>query len=145
MKHEKLKQICQKSKRYRIMGLCCIIPFAVMLVIFALISHEQANDVFIGSCLGVGLIAIVGSIIFSRIEGKWDRIATDYIVIKIMDAVNEFGIDSNNFEIIQECCGGYRVGFHNQMVDYEKLQVKLDEEVAAMNKITGYVTRVKLI
>lgn len=147
MKYEKLKQLCKKKKRYAIIVWCCFIPALIMAMLCAVarVCSEQVNETFIGCCLIAGLAIIVAGIVFSRLEAKWYRAATDYVCIKIMDIVNEFGIDSSNFEIIQENPVTYRIGFHNQMVDYQELQAKIDEEVAAMNKITGDVTRVKLI
>lgn len=147
MKHEKLKQICKKSKRYGIIGLCCFIPAFIMAMacLAARVCYEEVNETLLGCCIVVILIAMASSMVFSRLDAKWYRSATDYVVIKIMDTINEFGIDSSNFELIQENPVTYKIGFHNQMVDYEKLQAKLDEEVAAMNKITGARTRVKLI
>lgn len=147
MKYEKLKEICKKGKRYEVIGLCCFIPAFIMVIvcIIARVYYEEINETLLGGCLIVGFAIIVASVVSSRLEAKWYRRATDYVAIKIMDTVNEFGIDSSNFELIEENPVTYKIGFHNQMVDYEKLQAKLDEEVAAMNKITGAGTRVKLI
>lgn len=62
-----------------------------------------------------------------------------------MDVLNEQGIVTNNFEIIEETSASYRVGFHNQMIDYAKLQAIIDEEVDDMNKIMKTTMKVKLI
>ena len=147
MKYEKLKQICKKRKRYSIIVWCCFIPaFIIAMFCFgARAYYEDINETLLGCCLIAGFAIIVASIVFSRLEARWYRRTEDYVAIKIKETVNEFGIESSNFELIQENQGAYKIGFHNQMVDYEKLQVKLDEEVATMNKITGDRTRVKLI
>ncbi len=62
-----------------------------------------------------------------------------------MDVMNEYGIDSSKFEIAEECPAIYKVGFHNQMIDYEVLQSKINQEVETMNIITGWSIRVELI
>lgn len=147
MKYEKLKQICRKKKRYTIIGLCCFFPaFVLALVcVIARLCYEERNDTLLAFCLIAGIVTIVVSIVVGRLEAKWHRRATDYVVIKIMDTINEYGIDSSKFELIQETPLIYRVGFHNQIIDYKKLQAKLDAEIAAMNKITGDSIRVELI
>ena len=147
MKYEKLNQISKKKKRYSIIMWCCFIPAFIIaiLCLAARVCYEDVNETLLGCCVIAVLAIAVASVIFSRLEARWYRKAEDYVAIKIMDAVNEFGIESSNFELIQETPVTYKIGFHNQMVDYEKLQAKLDEEVAAMNKITGDRTRVKLI
>jgi len=62
-----------------------------------------------------------------------------------MEVLNEQGIETGKFELIQQTQFFYRVGFHNQIIDYEKLQAVIDGEVNAMNKITKSNIRVKLI
>lgn len=147
MKYEKLKQICKKRKRYGIIEWCCFIPAFIMAMVCLAVRvyYDEINETLLsGSIIAVFAIA-VASVVFSRLEARWYRRAETYVALKIMDTINEFGIESSNFELIQENPVTYKIGFHNQMVDYEKLQAKLDEEVAAMNKITGDRTRAKLI
>jgi len=147
MKYEKLKELCSKSKRYRVLGLCCAVPALIIVVLWcaAMISGATINRTFVTCSLMACIIVMVGSIIFGRLEHKQDQLITTYIEVKIMDVVTEYGISNSNFELIQENPVSYKIAFHNQMVDYEKLQAMLDEQINAMNKITGYVTRLKLI
>ena len=147
MKYEKLRQICKRRKRYEVIGWCCFVPafILVVLCIASGVCSEQINDVFIGCILIAGFATIVASFVFSRFQAKWYGMATDYVELKIMEVISEFGIDSSKFELIQERPALYKVGFHNQMIDYEKLQSKIDDEVAVMNIITGDVTKVELI
>ena len=148
MKYDKLKQMCKKSRRCRVIVYCCIIPVVILfalLVGLKLGAEHVINDVILGCTFTVSFIVIVVSIIASRIEGKWNRRIEDYIALRVMKVINEFGIDSSNFELIQETCVSYKVAFHNQIIDYEALQSRLDKEVNAMNKITGDNIRVYLI
>lgn len=143
MKHSKLIEIRKKARRYSILS--AITMGAATIVLFACLGALAGNEVLRQISPAVGLVTIVLSIVFTRLEGKQNRIAEDYFAIRIMDVLNEQGIETGKFELIQENSLCYRVAFHNQIIDYEKMQAVIDEEVASMNKIMKYNMRVTLI
>ena len=146
MKHEKLQQISSKSTRY--MRLCwlffSLLIFLLGCIVF-LISFEIDDFNFIGPLLLCCIALAIMAVIFGRLEAKQYHIAQTYFILKVMDLINEFGISSDDFEIIQETTGIYWIGFHNQTVDYDKLQNAVDNELIAMNKIMKSNIRVNLI
>ena len=91
------------------------------------------------------IVDVTVILVFTRLRGRQERFSEDYFAIRIMDVLTEQGIETSNFELVQETRTSYFVGFHNQMIDYEKLQAIIDEEVNAMNKIMNGVMKVKLI
>ena len=147
MKHEKLYQIQAKARRYERLS-CLIILVGILLILsFALlmlleITNNLSSAYLLLLCCIV--LMIVGTI-FGRLEARQYRIAETYFILKVMDLVKDFGISSDNFEIIHEISGIYWIGFHNQIVDYDKLQSMLDEEITIMNKIMKSNIRCKLI
>lgn len=147
MKYEKLKRICKRKKLYSVLGACCIIPLLLLffLTLAALAFDENVNISFVMGVLVISIVMVVVAIVLGRLEHNQGEMIENYIAIRIMDVVNVYGIASNKFELIQETSVIYKIAFHNQMVDYQKLQAMIDEEIDTINKITGDATRVKLI
>ncbi|MBQ8044485.1 MAG: hypothetical protein IJ272_10165 [Clostridia bacterium] len=147
MKYNKLKEIGRKKRNFE--RLCTVLIIALLaLAVLGMVALEL--DYYTKPLLleGFGVLVLLGVVlflVFNSKQSKYSRMAEDYIIIKIMDLINENGIDTSNIEIIQEVDYRYRVGFHNQTVDYEDLQSKIDSELDTMNKIAGKSIRVKLI
>ena len=84
-------------------------------------------------------------IVFTRLAGRQERAAVDYFMLRIMEVINEQGIEADKFEFFQKSLCYYRVGFHNQIVDYSNLQAVIDKEAVEMSKIMKMNIRVELI
>lgn len=151
MKYEKLKQICDKERKYVRIGRWLLFPimFAFMvclvLILYIAICGNTPNEIFIIVMGTITVLSLIAGTICGRLEEKQITISEHYCIIKIMDTINEYGIASSDFEMLEIENNYYKVAFHNQMVDYNKLQSMIDNEVLAMNKITGRNMRVKLI
>lgn len=147
MKHEKLKEIYGKQRNFMKWGLWCALPVMAALSVALVLAFNSALD-FDESFVILGLVTIVClvfSIIFGRKETKYAEFAEDYIIIKIMELIKENGISLDCFEIIQLSENEYKIGFHNQKVDYDALQSKIDYEVSQMNNIAHRTIRITLI
>ena len=151
MKYQKLQQIWEKKRKYVKWGQVLIAISSVVMTILAINTIWAATS---DSTLNESLIIVQGVIIFGsvftaivlgRLEESKISCAEDYFVIKIMDTINEYGVDSGKFEVIKMCNQCYKIAFHNQTIDYDKLQGIIDCEVEAMNKIMSTRIRVKLI
>ena len=151
MKYQKLKQICEKKRKYVKIGYWIIISAIISMfllgaaAIWLAICGGTLNEGIIIVCGVITICLIVANSVLGQKEEKMIRAIEDYVVIKIMDVINEYGIAPGNFEIFQTSCGRYKIGFHNQMIDYDKLQEKIDTELVAMNKIAKSNMRFKLI
>lgn len=147
MKYNKLVEIGRKKRRFE--RLCTALMIALFaLAVIGMVSIEfgwHMKPLLLEVFCVLAVLGVVLFLIFNSKQSKYSRMAEDYIIIKIMDLINENGIDTSNFEVIQEVGHLYRVGFHNQTVDYEDLQSKIDSAVGTMNKIAGKSIRVKLI
>lgn len=146
MKYGKLIEIRKKARFYeRIVTTTFIIACVLLILHIALRWYDVANPTLIGITFIIAALLLITFFVSMVLERKQNSHAIDYFVIRIMDVLNEQGIDSSNFEIIEEGYCYYRVGFRNQTVDYDNLQDVLDKEVIAMSKIMNANMRVKLI
>lgn len=146
MKYDRLIEI---QKKTRLFGRLVNITFtiAIIIAICSVIVRMNAPSCMgiLGGLLAMAVMLTIASIVFIRIQGRYERMAEDYFIIRIMDLINEQGIESDKFELIEERNGYYRVGFHNQNINYLKLQAAIDEEVIEMCRIMKTRILVKLI
>ena len=146
MKYAKLVQIQKKVRLYsRITTITLVIACILLLLHVILRVYDVANPIIIEGVFGITVVLFIVNLVCMGLARKQNRFAEDYFVIRIMEILNEQGIESNQFEIIDEGNYYYRVGFHNQMVDYDKLQAIIDAEVVAMCRFMKQNMRVKLI
>lgn len=146
MKYGKLVQIQKKAHKYDVIaGIASGVMVALMFFCIFCLWKEMVDLTLLSIVAVVGIVAVTVLLVFTSLQGKQKRYAEDYFAIRIMEVLNEQGIETGKFELIQETQLSYRVGFHNQTIDYEKLQAVIDEEVVAMNKIMKFNMRVKLI
>ncbi len=146
MKYGKLIEIQKKAHKYGVIASIAIgIMAALMCYCVFCLWKEIVNLIMLGIIAVVTFVVVAVYLVFTNLKGKQNRYAEDYFAIRIMDVLNEQGIETGNFELIQQTQFSYRVGFHNQIIDYEKLQAVIDKEVDAMNKIMKSNMRVKLI
>ncbi len=144
MKHEKLKELSKKRNNFFKLAWSLVIPACLLLIISLAAGNIIAS---VSAILAVGLTLIASisgslGILFAAKGDKYDRVIEDYIIIKVMDILNTV---TDKYEVVYGRVGGYRVGFHNQIIDYEDLQSKIDAELNIMNKISNRIIRVKLI
>lgn len=146
MKYGKLVEIQKKAHRYDVIA--GIASGALVILMFFCIFclwKKVVNLTLIGIVAVVSIVVVTVLIVFTKLQGKQSRYAEDYFAIRIMEILNEQGIETGKFELIQETPVLYRVGFHNQTIDYEKLQDIIEQEVNDMNNIMKSNMRVKLI
>ena len=146
MKYGKLVEIRKKARIYEtILDISFLIGIAVSVLLICFVYKGMQTNTWLYVGIAVAFLFAIMSIVFTRLEGRQNRMADDYFVIRIMGILNEQGYESDKFEIIEESRWSYRIGFHNQTVDYEKLQAVIDKEVFDMCKIMKHSIRVKLI
>ena len=145
MKFEKLKEIKKRGQKfcnYVWRSLFGEILSSLILIVW---SFTTSKLLLLAILLLTTLFFTLLCIIFGIKAIKYEELAEDYIIIRVMDIIVESGIATENFDIINECGYLYKVGFHNQDVDYEELQSKIDTALCEMNKIAEMTIRVELI
>ncbi len=146
MKYGKLVQIQKKAHKYSMVaGIAIGVLVVLMFFCVFCLWQEMVTPTLLYIIFPVAIVGVTVNLVFTRFHGKQIRCAEDYFAIRIMEVLNEQGIETGKFELIQETEFCYRVGFHNQTIDYEKLQDIIDQEVSDMNKIMKFNKRVKLI
>ena len=144
MKYAKLMEHRQKEKKFSKLMFILLIPGAITIFVLLFELLKEAPNL---TAVSIAFVPLLGTVIlayiFSAKSSKYSRFAEDYIIVKIMDIIQESGI--SNFEIIEEVGGCYRVGFHNQTIDYDDMQSKINTALDEMNKISDRNIRVKLI
>lgn len=146
MKYAKLVEMEKKAHKYCLVAniAACVLGILLLICVFCLWA-EMVSPTLLSIVVIVGFVDVAVMLSFTSLQGRQKRYEEDYFAIRIMDVLTEQGIETSNFELVQETQTSYFVGFHNQMIDYEKLQAIIDEEVNAMNKIMNGVMKVKLI
>lgn len=146
MKYGKLVEIKKKARQYEtVVFVSVVAAFVLIFITMGYIFNGVSESLALYIILGVTAVLAVLMIVFSRLEGRQDRMAVDYFVLRIMQVLNEQGFESDKFEIVEQSLYSYRIGFRNQMVDYSKLQSIIDKEVIAMCRIMKMNIRVELI
>ena len=146
MKYAKLVEIQKKAHKYDVIaGIATLVAVVLMLCCVFFLWKEMLGIAWLSAVAVLTVVDVTVILVFTRLRGRQERMAEDYFAIRIMDALTEQGIETSNFELVQETRYSYFVGFHNQTIDYEKLQAIIDEEVNAMNKRMNGITKVKLI
>ena len=146
MKYDKLVEIRKKARLYEgIVNVTFLVATVLAICMLFYIGKDVKNNTLLYITMGVKFVITIIAIVFMWLEGKMNRSAEDYFILRIMQVLNDHGYYSDKFEIIEETRWRYKVGFHNQTVDYTKLQNIIDKEAAAMSKIMKYNIRVKLI
>lgn len=146
MKYDKLVEIRKKARLYEgIVNVTFFVAIALAICMLFYIGKDVKNNTLLYIAMGITFVIAITAIVFMRLEGKMNRSAEDYFIVRIMQVLNDHGYYSDKFEIIEETRWSYKIGFHNQTVDYNKLQSIIDKETVAMSKIMKYNIRVKLI
>lgn len=152
MKYDKLRELTQNEKKIErlrmILGLLCIFMAGGLPLILVTIIVTTNYDLtpFIWISQGIAAILCVTTIIFNFKANEYSRNVYDYICVEVMNIIVETGIETSNFEMIEEADTNILyIGLHNQQVDYDDLSSNLNSELDEMNKIAGRNIRVKLI
>lgn len=146
MNYDKLVEIRKKARLYqRIVDITFLVVIALAICMLFYIGKDVKNNTLLYIAAGLTFVSAIISVVFMRLEAKMNRSAEDYFILRIMQVLNDHGYYSDKFEIIEETRWRYKIGFHNQIVDYDKLQGVIDREAVAMSRIMKYNIRVKLI
>ena len=150
MAYDKLEQIKDKKAKYKKLNLIFAIPMFLSLffVLFNAVIWKVQDDVsniyIMFGAVAVFVIFMILSTIFAAKELRYTGIMEDYIINKVLNLITESGIESTKIKLIDEK-DRYKIAFHNQMVDYDTLQRKINELLKTLNSISGMAVVVDLI
>ena len=153
MSFDKLKEIGQKKKKYHTLSIVCIVPTFVTLFIWFVGAILVKIDYTIFEKLGIAkvlcvlaifIVSFILTAIFTAKELRYANMIDDYIINKVLDLITENGIESTKIKIIDEK-DRYKIAFHNQMVDYDTLQRKINDLLKTLNSISNTSVVVDLI
>lgn len=149
MKYEKLREIRSKQKKYDYISVLTLVLATVLCLICFLITILAPLDstpvlialaVMVNVAFALAFVAWVDE----RKSRKCYRDMELYIENHVVTLLTSSGIEFENIKIVTEAKVHY-VAFHNQIVNYEKLQSKIDELLKKFNLITNQNTRYILL
>ena len=153
MKFDRLKEIGQKKKKYHTFSMVCIVPTFITLFIWFVGAilvkidytiFEKIGIVNVFVILAIFIVSFILTAIFTAKELRYANMIDDYIINKVLNLITESGIESSKIQLIDEN-GRCKIAFHNQMVDYDTLQSKVNELLKTLNCIAHTSVVVDLI
>lgn len=148
MNIDKLVELYNKQKKYNRIIACLAVPIVLVLVIafWCTICNLQMYIDSVICAFSIGCALAIVMFIFGRKAEKYDKLCENHIISMVSDFINDYGIPSDGFQILfDETNNEYNVAFHNQQIDYDDLNKKVQEQLSYLNKVANHNVKVNLL
>lgn len=135
MNFDELKTIAKKRNRYSKISDGSMLVMVILGFMFICSWLNHMNKIaFVIFIAAMGVMFIINSVYVNRYS-KVKSECGNLVKAMIMHIIEDYGIAPENYVITEIKQYSYIIGFHNQTIDYDVLNAKMNENLSIMNDI----------